>query len=152
MATINRFEDIEAWKQARTLCKLFFDTWKADLNFSRDFELLNQMKKSSGSVMDNIAEGFGRGNRKEFIYFLGVSKGSGSEFRSQLYRAMDQGYISKETFDDLYTKSDLISAKTARFIDYLNRTDIRGSRYKVEEPTENYTDQETISFENFENN
>ncbi len=133
MATINGFEDIPAWRDSRELCKLFFRAWKGQVDFSRDFELLNQMKRSSGSIMDNIAEGYGRGGNKEFVYFMGISKGSCSEFRSQLYRALDQEYISQVTFDELYKRADGISAQLTRFIAYLNKTTYKGSRYKVEE-------------------
>lgn len=138
MATLKGFEDIPVWQHSRKLCKEFFDTWKVDQEFSRDYELLRQMKKSSGSIMDNIAEGYGRGGNKEFAYFLGISKGSCAEFKSQLYRALDHNYINQTTFDLLYRNADGISAQLAKFIDYLNRSNIKGSRYKVEEPAASY--------------
>jgi four helix bundle protein len=138
MATINGFEDIPAWQDSRELCKLFFKAWKGHADFSRDFELLNQMKRSSGSIMDNIAEGYGRGGNKEFMYFMAISKGSSSEFRSQLYRAFDQEYISQQTFDNLYKRADSISAQLTRFMAYLNRSALKGSRYKVDEPEVHY--------------
>lgn len=83
MATFNRFEDILAWQKARVLCKMINDYTLKDL-FSRDFKLVSQIKGSSGSAMDNIAEGFERGGNKEFIQFLFISKGSAGETRSQL--------------------------------------------------------------------
>ena len=86
MATIKRFEDIISWQKARELNKLIGDI--TDLGkFKRSYKLIDQIESSSGSIMDNIVEGFERGGNKEFIQFLYISKGSCGEFRSQLYRA-----------------------------------------------------------------
>ena len=85
MATIQRFEDLEAWQKARELAKQVYvisNTGK----LSKDFDLKNQINRSCGSVMDNIAEGFGRGSRNEFTNFLSIAKGSSDETKSQLYR------------------------------------------------------------------
>ncbi|MGZ4057058.1 MAG: four helix bundle protein [Bacteroidia bacterium] len=105
MATIKKFEDITAWQQARVLSKNIYNITNAK-PFFNDFDLRSQIRRVSGSVMDNIAEGFERGGRIEFIQFLGISKASAAEVRSQLYRAQDQNYISKETFEELYKLSD----------------------------------------------
>ena len=80
--------------------------------------------------MDNIAEGFERGNRGEFITFLGYSKGSYGEFRSQLYRMLDRNYISPEEFDDFTSLCKRVSAILQKFIEYLQKTSIKGSRKK----------------------
>lgn len=88
MATFNKFEDIIAWQKARELCKFIKFYADKDL-FARDFKLVSQIRSSSGSAMDNIAEGFERGGNKEFIQFLFIAKGSVGETRSQLYRALD---------------------------------------------------------------
>ena len=90
MATIKTFEDVESWKLARQLCIAIGKHIDAG-QFKKNFRLIDQMEGSSGSIMDNIAEGFERGMRGEFIQFLGYSKGSAGEFRSQLYRAADRG-------------------------------------------------------------
>jgi four helix bundle protein len=88
MATITKFEDLEVWQIARTLSRLIYSL-SAKGNFSKDYALKNQIHSSSGSAMDNIAEGFGRAGKIEFIQFLGFSNGSACEVKSQLYRALD---------------------------------------------------------------
>lgn len=129
MATIKQFEDIEAWKIARELCKklgAFIDAG----TFKNSFKLISQIEASSGSIMDNIAEGFERGTRAEFVQFLGYSKGSCGELRSQLYRALDREFISKSDFDELHTMSTYVSGKIQNLISYLNKTNVEGIRKK----------------------
>jgi four helix bundle protein len=129
MATIKHFEDIEAWKLARELC---LQTGKLIErgSFKKNFRLIGQIEGSSGSNMDNIAEGFERGTRKEFIQYLGFAKGSCGEFRSQLYRATDLEYINQEEFNDLYSKAVRISAMLQKLLEYLLQTEIKGNRNK----------------------
>lgn len=105
MAVFNRFEDIIAWQKARVLGKII-NIYTQKGNFSNDFKLVSQIKSSSGSVMDNIAEGFERGGNKEFWQFLSISKGSAGETRSQLYRALDNEYISEIEFQEAYNLAD----------------------------------------------
>ena len=129
MATIEKFEDLEVWQKSRILSKeIYFKSSKG--NFAKDFDLRNQARRSSGSVMDNIAEGFERGGKGEFIQFLGIAKGSNGELRSQLYRAFDNDYINKTEFESLYLKSEEISKMIKGLISYLNKTEIKGLKYK----------------------
>ena len=88
MSKVERFEDLKIWQLARELCQMIHKLTIKD-QFSRDFKLVGQINGSSGSIMDNIAEGFERDGNKEFIQFLTFSKGSCGEIRSQLYRALD---------------------------------------------------------------
>jgi four helix bundle protein len=129
MATIKCFEDVEAWKLAREFYNVI-GNFIEEGKFKRNFSLIDQIERSSGSVMDNIAEGFERGNRGEFIVFLGYAKGSAGEVRSQLYRAFDRKYISKEEFDHLYKLIIHISSCIQRFIEYLLKSGIAGVRKK----------------------
>ncbi len=129
MATINRFEDIKAWQQARVLCKLIH-TYTLKTEFSRDFRLVGQIKGSSGSIMDNIAEGFERNGNREFIQFLSIAKGSSGETRSQLYRALDNEYISQDEFDKAFRMAEESSMLISGFMDYLNKSDVKGAKFK----------------------
>lgn len=129
MATITRFEDLEIWQLARDYCRKMYPLTCTPL-FAKDFKLKDQLNGSSGSVMDNIAEGFERGGKVEFMQFLSIVKGSCGESRSQLYRAYDREYIDKETLDELVNISNLIADKTGRFIQYLNNTEHKGIKFK----------------------
>ena len=130
MATIKRFEEIEAWKVARELC-LKIGSIIDEGSFNKSYRLIAQIEGSSGSIMDNIAEGFERGTRAEFIQFLGYSKGSSGEFRSQLYRASDRKYLSQKQFDELYLLTVRISAMLQKLIEYLQKTEVKGVRKKT---------------------
>jgi four helix bundle protein len=128
MATIKRFEDLEIWQLSRQLeNKIYAETRKGGL--SKDYKLKDQMNASAGSIMDNIAEGFGRGSRLEFIQFLSISNGSGNELQSQLYRCLDRKYVTDEKFQELYELTDLVCKKVNAFISYLNKSVIRGQKF-----------------------
>ena len=123
MATIQRFEDLEIWQKARVLAEKIYElTFKDPL--LHDFRIRDQMRGSAGSIMDNIAEGFERASRFEFINSLGIAKGEAGELKSQLYRALDIKYINQETFDDLYKQADTITKMITSFIAYLNQAEI----------------------------
>ena len=129
MSTIKRFEDINAWQKARELCKEI-NKITCFKDFSKDFELKNQINASSGSVMDNIAEGFERGGNKEFIHFLSIAKGSAGEVRSQLYRALDKNYIDNQKFDEIYNLAELTIQLIAGLMNYLKSSSIKGIKFK----------------------
>jgi four helix bundle protein len=129
MATFKRFEDLEIWQLSRKLAQLIFP-YKLLENFSKDFSLKDQIKRSSGSVIDNIAEGFERGDNREFINFLGIAKASSGEVQSQLYRAKDFALIGEEQFAEAYNLTDEIKNKIGGFIKYLNASEFKGIKFK----------------------
>lgn len=128
MATIKYFEDLEIWQMAREISKEIYELTRNN-PFCRDFALVDQIRRSSGSIMDNIAEGFERDGNKEFKQFFSISKGSSGECRSQLYRAFDQGYISTNEFNLLKDMLLEENIKIKRFMDYLRKSDYKGSKY-----------------------
>ena len=130
MATIKSFEDIESWKKAREVCRILGEIIDAG-KFMKSYRLIHQIEGSSGSVMDNIAEGFERGSRAEFIQFLGYAKGSCGEVRSQLYRALDRKFIKEEEFEELKILVSQTSGLIQNFITYLQNSEVAGIRKKV---------------------
>jgi four helix bundle protein len=136
MATIRSFEELEVWKRSRMISAEIFKETMSD-SFFKDYALRNQINSASGSIMDNIAEGFERGGRKEFIQFLSYAKGSSGEVNSQLYRAIDRGHISEETFKKFQAEVTEIGKMLGGLIKYLNKTTIEGTKY-LKEPDSHY--------------
>ena len=129
MATISCFENIEIWQLDRQQASELFQIYTTG-NFAKDFELRNQINSSSGSVMDNIAEGFERSGNKEFFNFLVIAKGSNGEVRSQLHRAFDRKHITTETFEEKLERNKTLSSKITNFLKYLKTSDRKGFRYE----------------------
>ena len=129
MSTIKRFEDIKAWQLGRLVYRKIFDLTSQG-EFLNDYGLKDQIRRSSGFIMDNIAEGFERDGNKEFRQFLSFSKGSAGEAKSQLYRALDSQYINQETFDKLYSEIDRIGGKLVNLMKYLSSSDFKGAKFK----------------------
>ena len=118
MATVKQFEDLGVWQDARVLVKDIYSASKQRA-FYRDFGLRDQIRRAATSTMSNIAEGFERGTRKEFIQFLNIAKGSNGEVRSQLYIALDQEYLTEKEFSALRDSAVSLSRRIAKFIRYL---------------------------------
>ena len=129
MATIERFEQIEAWQDARKLTNALYEL-TSEGKFARDFGLRDQIRRAAVSVMSNIAAGFELGGDKEFIQFLSLAKGSAGEIRSQLYVALDQQYLSQTQFDDLANQAVQIGKLLAGFMNYLKKSQLGGVKYK----------------------
>ena len=129
MATINRFEDLEIWQEARRLAKEIHII-SVETGLKSDFKFKEQIKSSSGSVMDNIAEGFERDGNIEFRQFLSIAKGSAGETRSQLYRVFDFDYINEQKFEILKKDYENLSGKIKNFITYLNKKDFKGNKFQ----------------------
>lgn len=129
MATIQNFEELEIWKLSRKLYNKVSELTDK-LRTKKEFRFAEQMKSASGSIMDNIAEGFERNSRLEFLNSLSISKGECGEIKSQLYRCLDDQYINKAEFEIIYTETDIISRKIASLINYLNKTNVKGLKFK----------------------
>ena len=135
MGTIRKFEELEIWQLSRRLSGDIFEI--SNLKpLTQDFALKNQMLRSVGSIMDNIAEGFGRGSRLEFIQFLSIAKASASELQSQIFRCKDYKYISKDLLEITIEKINKIGNKIAAFISYLNKSNFKGQKF-MERSSEN---------------
>jgi len=105
MAKIKRFEELIAWQKARELTGAIYEATRQGA-FAKDFGLSGQIQRAAVSIMSNIAEGFERGGRGEFHQFLSTAKASCAEVRSQLYVALDVGYLDKNTFERLMQQAE----------------------------------------------
>lgn len=128
MAHYRSFEDLEVYKNATIFCDDFWDII-ISTSLQKDYKLRAQINGSSGSIMDNIAEGFGRGGNKEFIIFLGYSRGSCSESKSQLLRAKNRNHISMELYNQLDKKADDLIEHLSKFMNYLKNSDRKGPKF-----------------------
>jgi len=127
VAGVKDFEELRVWQRARQL-SIAISRTASKVQLGKDYDLSRQMRRSVGSVMDNIAEGFGRGGNKEFIQFLYIARGSASELRSQLHPARDHGYVNLEIFDKLRDQTIEIESMLFSFIRYLKTTHVRGTK------------------------
>ncbi|MCX5667368.1 MAG: four helix bundle protein [Candidatus Omnitrophica bacterium] len=116
---IERFEDIQAWQEARVLVKMVYDNAKNSTSLGKDYRFKDQITAAAVSVMANISEGFSRRSNKEFIQFLFIAKASIAETQSHLYVALDQGYLNKEKFNMVYQQADKVARLVSNFLTYL---------------------------------
>jgi four helix bundle protein len=123
------FEELPVWQLAYAMHKEVI-TLVNEEPFYRDYDLKRQILRASGSVMDNIAEGFGRGGNKELIHFLTIARGSNDETRSQIHQAFARGYLDELAFESYYEQSKSLSDQITAFIIYLQRTEHTGSKFK----------------------
>ena len=128
MATINNFEELEIWIAARKLNKRILEITQRE-SIKKDFRFYSQIRASTGSVMDNIAEGFERDSRLEFVNHLSFSKGSCGEVQSQVFRAFDAKSITEEEQNELILGYKTLAKDIGNFIRYLNKSDIKGQKF-----------------------
>lgn len=129
MATITAFEELEIWKGAGRLYQKVLALIKREV-VAKDFRFRDNMREAAGSVMDNIAEGFERDSRLEFINALSYSKGSTGEVRSQLFRGFDSEYWDESEVNELNEEYKNLASHIANFIKYLNTGDQKGLKFK----------------------
>ena len=130
MASVKDFEELAIFQKARELSQRIYPVTNKD-GFKSDFRFAQQIRAAAGSIMDNIAEGFERGGNKEFLNFLYIAKGSCGEVRSQLIRANDVGYLTKEEYNELYTECRKLSAGIMNFIKELRASEYTGAKFKA---------------------
>jgi four helix bundle protein len=118
---ITRFEDLQAWQQARVLANLVYDAIDQG-NFARDFKLRDQIRGAAGSVMHNCAEGFDAGFDNEFVVFLKYARRSASEIQSEIYLALDRKYVDESAFKQIYDKATEAKKIINALIAYLRRS------------------------------
>ncbi len=121
------FEDLHIYQRARELAKAVYAITKTG-EFGRDFGLVDQIRRAAVSILSNIAEGFERGGKTEFIQFLYIAKASCGEVRAQLQIAQDQNYITEVQYHRLYELCKLISGMISNFIAHLQKTDYQGEK------------------------
>ena len=127
--SVRRFEDLVVWQKARVLTNEIYKITKKS-EFSKDLGLKDQIQRVSVSIMSNIAEGFERGSKEEFIQFLYISRGSCGEVRTQLYVAKDQNYITEEEFQKLQKLAIEVSRLIYHLIESVKTEGFRGQKYK----------------------
>lgn len=132
MATINSVKELKVWQKARELARIVYKFSSLGA-FMIDRELSAQINAAAGSVMDNIAEGFGRRGNREFISFLSIASGSLAEVRSQILRAHDRSYISAVSLEETLELINEISKMISSLIGYLKQTDQRGQKFKTKD-------------------
>jgi len=128
--TVKQFEDLEVWQEARRLTQTIYQPTRAE-RFSKDFALRDQIQRAAVSVMSNIAEGFDRGGNQEFIQFLHVAKASCGEVRSQIYVALDQGYMPKTDSEESIIDFRRLSGMIGNLINYLGRSGMKGAKFSA---------------------
>ena len=136
MPTVKKFTELETWQLANELEKKVYEQLHAG-TLAKDFALKDQINKSVGSIPDNIAEGFGRGGRNEFVQFLSIVRASASELQSQLIRCFNRNHFSKEIYDELYELADKTGNKIGSFIQYLNQSEKSGPKFHTRVATTN---------------
>ena len=125
---VKNFEELEIWKEARRLTQIIYQLTKTD-KFSRDFSLRDQVRRAAVSIMSNVAEGFERGGNQEFLQFLYVAKSSCGEVRSQLYVALDQGYIISSDAEQLIVAFRRLCGMIGNMISYLRHSGMKGEKF-----------------------
>ena len=126
MATISKFEDLICFSKARELTKSIYKEFK----YCKDYGFKDQITRASVSVLSNVAEGFERGTKNEFLNFLYIAKGSAGEVRAQLYVALDAGYLNLETFKYLNNLASECSRLIQSFSEKVKKGASAGTQFK----------------------
>jgi len=122
------FEDLHVYQRARELTNSIYALTREG-SFSRDYGLVDQIRRACVSIMSNVAEGFERGAKAEFIQFLFIAKGSCGEVRAQLQVARDQVYLDQADYERLHDLARRVSGMLSNFLAHLQKTDYRGEKF-----------------------
>ena len=120
---LSRFEDLDCWKEARLLTRQVYEAIEQNPRWQKELRLCGQIQSAAASVMSNVGEGFVRHSDREFVQFLFIAMSSAAEVQSHLYVAVDQGYLSKESFESIYKQAGRTSKIISGLIRYLRRKD-----------------------------
>ena len=131
MASVSKFEELIVWQKARQLAKDVYGVTRVG-GFAKDYGFCDQIRRAVVSIGSNVAEGFDRGNNKEFLTFLGVAKGSAAEVRSQLHTAFDVGYLADGIYVDLISQAEEVSRLLNGLMVSIRETSYQGMRYHRE--------------------
>ena len=118
MSKIQKFEDLLCWQAARKLVKDVY-VMSNEGKLATDYSMKDQLRRAALSVMNNIAEGFGRFGNKDFIRFLDISQSSAQEVQSMLYVLSDLSYLSDDKIELLRARNDEAKKLTLGLIKYL---------------------------------
>jgi len=122
---LTRFEDLDSWKEARKLVNMVYEAIKESKAFQNDYRLKDQSIGAAISVMGAIPEAFARRSNREFIQYLFISLSSAAELQSHFYVALDQKYVTQETFDRIYQQAEKVGRMDSNLITYLRECDRR---------------------------
>ena len=142
MPTVERFEDLRVWQEARAIVGIVYRLTRTFPSHER-YGLASQIQRAAVSTMSNVAEGFERGTTKEFINFLYTAKGSNGEVRSQAYVALDLGYIPQSECDGLVQRCEILSRRLYNFVEYLKHTPFPGPKLRESGPVWEVDEPET---------
>jgi four helix bundle protein len=124
ISRIRTFEDLIVWQKSIAFVKQVYLV-TAEGTLRRDFGLRDQLRRAAVSIPTNIAEGFERSSRKEYLLFLNIAKGSAGEVRSLCRVSFDVGYFSQSTYDDLRERSMVISRSLYNQIQAIKRAPVK---------------------------
>jgi four helix bundle protein len=114
------FEELECWQLARELTNAVYGLTRQD-RAGKDFAYVDQIRRASVSVMNNISEGHERGSNRDFVKFLYIARGSAGEVRNMLYTGLDQGYLDNSTFEKIKELAARTSKTCYGLIRYLSK-------------------------------
>lgn len=118
MARFEKVEDIEAWREAKAIAVTIYKLTSTG-PWARDYGLRDQIRRACVSIACNIAEGFARETQTEFCRFLAIARGSAAEAKTQMYIALEIGYVDKQSFDAIYAQLDKVCRMITGLMQYL---------------------------------